>query len=114
MKVIDRLMAQVEALQAQLKPTKKLKYYTYKQAAEMLCITVEGLKTRIKRGQMVRVTNNNRPLIAHTEIERFLKEQNPDGIGAFFKIFLNYFAKCKNALKFMAYLFAFEFNITTE
>ncbi len=55
----------------------KKKYLTYKEASEYLGITVEGLKTRIKRGQMFKVANNNRPLIAFTEIERFLNSQNP-------------------------------------
>jgi hypothetical protein len=53
------------------------KYLTYKEASEYLGITVEGLKTRIKRGQMFKVVNNNRPLIAFSEIERFLNSQNP-------------------------------------
>lgn len=57
------------------KETKK--YFTYKEASELLGITVEGLKTRIKRGQMYKVANNNRPLIVFSEIERFLNSQNP-------------------------------------
>lgn len=57
------------------KETKK--YFTYKEASEYLGISVEGLKTRIKRGQMFKVANNNRPLIAFSEIERFLNSQNP-------------------------------------
>src|ERR1035437_5043452 len=88
--LIASLSNQIKALQKQLQPQQKRKFYSYKDAAHMLCISVEGLKTRIKRGQMVRITNNNRPLIAHTEIMRFLNEQNPDGVGAFFiKLFLN-------------------------
>ncbi len=88
--LIANLTNQIEALKKQLKPSQKKKFYSYKEASEMLCISVEGLKTRIKRGQMVRITNNNRPLIAHTEIMRFLSSQNPDGIVAFLiKLLLN-------------------------
>ncbi len=74
---INQLTEMVESLQKQLIIQKNKKYYSYKEASEILCITVEGLKTRIKRGQMVRITNNNRPLISHVEIERFLNKQNP-------------------------------------
>ena len=92
--LIANFTAQIEALKKQLKPSQKQKFYSYKEAAEMLCISVEGLKTRIKRGQMVRITNNNRPLIAHVEIMRFLGDQNPDGIVAFlFKLLLNSYQK---------------------
>ena len=90
-KLIECLNNQIKALSKQLqKPHQEQKYYSYKDAATMLCITVEGLKTRIKRGQMVRISNNNRPMIAHTEIMRFLASQNPDsGFGAFCNMFTN-------------------------
>jgi hypothetical protein len=74
---IEQLTELVVALQKQSIAQKRKKYYSYKEASEILCIKVEGLKTRIKRGQMVRTTNNNRPLISHEEIERFLNNQNP-------------------------------------
>jgi hypothetical protein len=90
LKRIECLTNLVIALQKQLQPQQKQKYYSYKVAAEMLGISVDGLKTRIKRGQMLRICNNNRPLIAHTEIMRFLASQNPDsGFGAFCNIFTN-------------------------
>jgi len=77
--LIANLTNQITELKKQLKPSQKQKFYSYKEAAEMLCITVDGLKSRIKRGQMLRITNNNRPLVAHSEIMRFLGSQNPDG-----------------------------------
>jgi len=76
-RLIEKLTAEIVLLRANLKPPINQKYYSYKQASEMLCISVEGLRTRIRRGQMNRVSNNNRPLIEHKEIMRFLKEQNP-------------------------------------
>ena len=78
--VITELRKEIVELRKQLNPEKKQKFYSYKEAAEMLRITVDGLKSRIKRGQMLRVTNNHKPLIAHTEIMRFLESQNPDGV----------------------------------
>jgi|GEM_PF-4797011 len=83
MELILKMTLEIADLKRQLQPIKKQKYYSYKEAAEMLCLTVDGLKTRIKRGQMARVTNNQRPLIAHKEIMRFLEGQNPDGLEAF-------------------------------
>ncbi len=85
----DMSNQQMDALK-KLLPTLlgKKKYYTYREAADMLCISVEGLKTRIKRGQMLRICNNNRPLIAHSEIMRFLDSQNPDGLGDFLMLLL--------------------------
>ena len=82
---------QFEALTKLVKSSQtKQKFYSYKVASEMLGISVDGLKTRIKRGQMVRICNNNRPLIAHSEIMRFLNSQNPDsGFGVFVNILLN-------------------------
>jgi hypothetical protein len=83
---------QIEALTKLVKSSSqpKQKFYSYKQASEMLGITVDGLKSRIKRGQMQRICNNNRPLIAHAEIMRFLGDQNPDGgFGAFFNTLAN-------------------------
>ena len=94
---IDRLTAENTLLKSLLKPPKKERFYTYKEAAAMLRISVEGLKSRIKRGQMNRICNNNRPLIALSEIMRFLQEQNPDGIGAFlrFKLYVwKYLINC--------------------
>lgn len=89
-KLIECLSKQILVLQKQLQPQQKQKYYSYKDAAARLCITVEGLKTRIKRGQMVRICNNNRPMIAHSEIMRFLASQNPDsGFGAFLNVIIN-------------------------
>ena len=90
-KLIECLNNQIKALSKQLQqPQQKQKYYSYKDAATMLCITVDGLKTRIKRGQMLRITNNNRPMIAHSEIMRFLGSQNPDGgFGAFLNVIIN-------------------------
>ena len=93
-KLIECLNNQIIALSKQLKdlqePQQKQKYYSYKDAAKMLCISVDGLKTRIKRGQMVRITNNNRPMIAHAEVMRFLGSQNPDGgFGALLNIITN-------------------------
>jgi hypothetical protein len=93
-KLIECLNNQIIALSKQLKdlqePPKKQKFYSYKEAAVILRITVDGLKSRIKRGQMVRITNNNRPLIAHAEIMRFLGNQNPDGgFGALLNIITN-------------------------
>ena len=67
----------VKSLKREFSPLIKKNYYSYEEAAFILCITIEGLKTRIKRGQMIRTSNNNRPLISHNEIERFLKTQNP-------------------------------------
>lgn len=89
--LISHYNKQIEALKKLVgQSTPKQKFYTYKQASEMLGITVDGLKSRIKRGQMVRICNNNRPLIAHTEIMRFLASQNPDsGFGAFITMFTN-------------------------
>jgi hypothetical protein len=78
-----RLLSKIDGLEKKIDqlPSKKQneikKYFTYKEASEYLGITVEGLKTRIKRGQMYKVANNNRPLIAFSEIERFLNSQNP-------------------------------------
>lgn len=89
--LISHYSKQIETLKKLVgQSTPKLKFYTYKQASEMLGITVDGLKTRIKRGQMVRICNNNRPLIAHAEIMRFLGNQNPDGgFGALLNIITN-------------------------
>ena len=64
------------ALKPQTHQHKKLGA-TYREASEYFGITVEGLKSRIKRGQIRRITNNNRPLIPYSEIERFIKSQNP-------------------------------------
>lgn len=76
--ILERNNAEVlKNLKKELCIIRTKKYYSYKQAAEILCISVEGLKTRLKRGQMKRVCNGNRPLIAASEIERFLKTQNP-------------------------------------
>lgn len=89
--LISHYSKQIESLKKMVgQSTTKLKFYSYKQASEMLGITVDGLKSRIKRGQMVRICNNNRPLIAHSEIMRFLASQNPDsGFGAFVNMFTN-------------------------
>ncbi len=77
--ILEKKNAEVlKSLLSKLLPVVRKKYYSYKEAAEILCISVEGLKTRLKRGQMFRVCNNNRPLIEASEIERFLKAQNPD------------------------------------
>jgi hypothetical protein len=67
----------LKALQKELAPLRRKKYYTYKEASEILCISVEGLKTRLKRGEMFKVCNNGRPLISGVEIDRYLKSQNP-------------------------------------
>ena len=75
---LDRLSEENKQLTALSKPQRKEKYYNYKEAASILCITVEGLKTRIKRGQMRRISNGNRPLIADAEIMRYLHNLNPD------------------------------------
>ncbi len=77
MEEIQRLRKQIETLITQTQFQKKQKNYSYQQASELLCISVEGLKSRIKRGQMQRVSNGNRPLIQASEIERFLNKQNP-------------------------------------
>lgn len=102
-KLIECLNNQIKALSKQLQPPqKKQKYYSYKDAATMLCITVDGLKTRIKRGQMQRICNNSRPLIAHSEIMRFLGSQNPDGgFGAFLNILFNLLYSVRT--RFVAY-----------
>lgn len=88
--LIANLTNQITELKKQLKPAaQKQKFYSYQEAAQMLCITVDGLKSRIKRRQMVRITNNNRPLIAHSEIMRFLGDQNPDsGFGSILMNFI--------------------------
>ncbi|MBL7921162.1 MAG: hypothetical protein JNJ40_12665 [Bacteroidia bacterium] len=75
---LEVLINEVSDLKKNLKPIKKQKRYNYKDAAELLCITVEGLKTRVKRGQIQRISNGATPMISHEEIERFLKKQNPD------------------------------------
>jgi hypothetical protein len=67
----------IATITKQQKLSKLEQFYTYKEASQHLGITVEGLKSRIKRGQMNRVTNNNRPLIAHSELQRFINSQNP-------------------------------------
>ena len=72
------LTKKVTDLERQIKPIKKQKNYNYIDAAQMLCITVGALKKRITRGQLQRITNYGTPMIAHTEIQRFLKSQNPD------------------------------------
>ena len=77
MEEIQRLTKQIETLITQTQSQKKQKNYSYQQASEMLCISVEGLKSRIKRGQMQRICNGNRPLIQASEIDRFLNKQNP-------------------------------------
>ena len=89
--LISHYSKQIESLKKLVgQSTPKLKFYSYKQASEILGTTVDGLKSRIKRGQMVRICNNNRPLIAHSEIMRFLSSQNPDGgFGAFLNILFN-------------------------
>jgi hypothetical protein len=79
-KVLERLSSfehKIDLLAKAIQPIRAKKYYSYAEASELLCISVEGLKTRIKRGQMNRICNNSRPLIAQTEIERFLNAQNP-------------------------------------
>jgi hypothetical protein len=73
----NSLEQKIDQLLANKRQKETKKYYTYAEASEHLGITVEGLKTRIKRGQMFKVANNNRPLIAFSEIERFLNSQNP-------------------------------------
>jgi 2-C-methyl-D-erythritol 4-phosphate cytidylyltransferase len=78
--VVKLFTAQIENLKKHIKPQHKQKYYSYKEASELLRISVEGLKTRIKRGQMIRVVNGNRPLINQNEISRWLKTQNPQGL----------------------------------
>lgn len=74
---LNCLEQKIDLLLSNKKQKETKKYLTYKEASELLGITVEGLKTRIKRGQMYKVANNNRPLIAFSEIERFLNSQNP-------------------------------------
>lgn len=76
MSKFDSLEKKIDQL-ASKKQKETKKYFTYLEASEYLGITVEGLKTRIKRGQMFKVANNSRPLIAFSEIERFLNSQNP-------------------------------------
>lgn len=73
----EKKIDKAKQLKREFSPLIKKKYYSYEEAAFILCISIEGLKTRIKRGQMIRTSNNNRPLIADNEIERFLKTQNP-------------------------------------
>ena len=72
-----QLKNKVADLKKQIKPIKKQKNYNYKDASEILCITVGGLKTRIKRGKIKRITNDGKPMISHEEIQRFLSSQNP-------------------------------------
>jgi hypothetical protein len=72
------LTNKVADLERQIKPNKKQKNYNYVDAAEILCITVSALKKRVVRGQIQRITNFGTPMIAHTEIQRVLKSQNPD------------------------------------
>ena len=72
------MINEVSDLKKSIKPIRKQKRYNYRDAAEILNISVEGLKTRIKRGQIKRITNGAKPMIAHEEIERYLKSQNPD------------------------------------
>jgi len=74
---IVQLISKVADIERQIKPIKKQKNYNYTDAADILCITVSALKKRVTRGQIQRITNYGTPMIAHEEIERFLKSQNP-------------------------------------
>jgi hypothetical protein len=76
--MMQQLINEIEELKKNLKPIRKQKRYNLKDAAELLCISVGGLKTRIKRGQIRRITNGATPMVSHLEIERFLKQQNPE------------------------------------
>jgi hypothetical protein len=77
---IDRIEIKLDKAILENKVKNKKKFLNYKQASEYLGISVDGLKSRIRRGQMFKIANNNRPLIAFSEIERFLKLQNPSVI----------------------------------
>lgn len=78
LEAIILLTNRVASLEAQIKPLRADKLYSYKEASEMLNLTVEGLKTRIKRGQIKRTPNGNRPGVLASEIKRYLREQNLD------------------------------------
>lgn len=72
------LINEILDLKKIIRPLRKKKYYSYREAAEILNISIEGLKTRIKRGQIQRISNSGKPMLSALEIERFLKSQNPE------------------------------------
>lgn len=74
----EMLINEIASLKKIVKPLKNKKTYNYKEAAELLHLSLEGLKTRIKRGQIKRISNGGKPMISIEEIERYLKNQNPE------------------------------------
>jgi hypothetical protein len=56
---------------------RKEKIYSYQEASELMNLSIEGLKSRIKRGQIQRVCNGNRPGISGKEINNYFESLNP-------------------------------------
>lgn len=76
LKAVVDLMKKVERLEAHIKPYKADKLLTYDQAAKVLNLTTEGLKSRVKRGQIDKTMNGNKSGVLASEITRYLKQQN--------------------------------------
>lgn len=61
--------------------TQKKIFYNYAEVAELLCISVEGVRTKVKRGTLERICSDNTPLITRESLNNYLRSQNPNFKG---------------------------------
>lgn len=82
--IIAGLKAEVVALRNQVKKSNNISlqlFFNYEEVAQILRVTPEAVKTKVKRGALIRTCSDNTPLISRAELERYFKSQNPDFEG---------------------------------
>jgi len=85
--IYDLLMsykAEVMQLKKQISKsnnTNKKLFYNYVEVSEILCISVEGVRSKVKRGSLQRTCNDNTPLISRESLNSYFKKQNPNFEG---------------------------------
>lgn len=79
--LLTKANSEVVLLKKQLQKSttnnKKL-FYSYSEVAQILCISVEGVRSKVRRGELLRTCNNNTPLIYKDSLNSYFKSQNPD------------------------------------
>lgn len=81
--LIASLNAEVISLKQQLKKsssnnTHSKLFYSYAEVAQILCISVEGVRSKVRRNELERTCNNNTPLISRESLNNYFKKQNPN------------------------------------